>query len=69
MEFTEKNSGITFVPLEGSLDLFDRLINGNWKPEEFLILQPGQRSIGVYDWEEIIAGAKATETPYSDCFF
>ena len=57
-----KTSGMTFVPLEGSIDLLDRLVNGNWKPEEFLILQSGHRSTGVYDWEEIIAGAEATET-------
>jgi hypothetical protein len=52
---------MTFVPLEGSIDLLDQLINGNWKPEEFLILRPGYRTTGVYDWEEIITGVKAED--------
>jgi hypothetical protein len=52
-----QSSGMSFVSLEGSIDLLERLINGNWQPEEFLILEPGQRTIGVYDWDEIISSA------------
>jgi hypothetical protein len=43
-----------FVPLEGSLGLLKNLIDGNWKEEEFFILNPTQKSIGIYDWEKII---------------
>jgi hypothetical protein len=45
-----------FVPLEGSLGLLKNLIDGNWKEEEFFILNPRQKSIGIYDWEKIIGG-------------
>ena len=50
-----QESDMTFVPIEGSMDLLAGLINGNWNPQDYLILQPGQRSTGVYDWDEIIA--------------
>ena len=43
-----------FVILEGSLELLRNLVFGHWDPEDFLILEPGERSVGVYDWETII---------------
>jgi len=43
-----------FVILEGSLELLRNLAFGRWDPEDFLILEPGERSVGVYDWETII---------------
>jgi hypothetical protein len=49
-----EESGMKFVPLEGSLEILKNLIFGNWAPEDFLILHPGSRSKGLYDWEEII---------------
>jgi len=27
---------------------------GSWSREEFLIVEPGQKTRAVYDWEEII---------------
>lgn len=51
-----QESEMIFVPIEGSIDLLAGLINGSWKPEDFLMLNPGDRSIGVYDWDEIITG-------------
>ena len=45
-----------FVPLEGSLGLLKNLIDGTWNEEEFFILNPKQKSIGIYDWEKIIDG-------------
>jgi hypothetical protein len=46
--------GKQFVHLDGSLRLVEGLLNGDWDPADYLILQPGEVSQGVYDWEEII---------------
>jgi hypothetical protein len=35
------------------------LLFGEWKPEDFLIVEPEQETIGLYDWDEII-GVKKT---------
>lgn len=43
-----------FVRVEGSLRLIWGLISGEWSEEDFLTVQPGQRTQGVYDWNEII---------------
>lgn len=40
--------------LEGDLALIQRLIGGDWAPDDFLIVDPGQRTVGVYDWTEVI---------------
>jgi hypothetical protein len=47
-------AGKQSVCLEGSLRLIQNLIFGQWNPEDFLIVQPGQKTAGVYDWTEII---------------
>jgi hypothetical protein len=49
-----EESGLEFVRLEGSLALLRKLVSGNWPPEDFLVLRPGHRSKGLYDWEKII---------------
>jgi hypothetical protein len=49
-----EESGMAFVPLEGSLEILRNLVFGNWNSEDFLVLQPGSRSKGLYDWEEIM---------------
>ena len=46
--------GKTFVRLDGSLRLVHALLDGAWDPAEFLVVQPGQRIAGVYDWTEIV---------------
>ena len=46
--------GKEFVELEGSMELVEKLIFGEWPEEEFLILQPKQRIMGVYDMEEVV---------------
>jgi hypothetical protein len=49
-----EESGMAFVSLEGSLEILRNLVFGNWSTGDFLVLQPGRRSKGLYDWEEII---------------
>ena len=46
--------GKEFVCLSGSLRIVEKLISGDWTDDEFLVLQPGQKCVGVYDWDEII---------------
>jgi len=46
--------GKEYVELEGSTRLVRKLVNGEWDAEEFLIVEPHQRTAGVYDWDEIV---------------
>jgi len=39
--------------LEGSSRLLRKLIHGEWD-DEFLVVPPGKRVVGVYDWEEVV---------------
>lgn len=54
-----KDAGMEFVFLKGSIGLLRNLINGNWDDSDFLIVKPGHRSKGLYDWIEVI-GSEAT---------
>lgn len=54
-----EQQGHTCVRLEGSLDLIRRLLNGDWNPADFLVVEPGQQTVGVYDWQEIIRARPA----------
>jgi hypothetical protein len=45
--------------LEGDLRLIRGLIDGRWNSEEFLIVEPGQQTAGVYDWEEVICARRS----------
>ena len=40
--------------LHGDLTLIRRLLNGDWNVEDFLVVEPGQQTTGVYDWTEIV---------------
>ncbi|MFH0750654.1 MAG: DUF1638 domain-containing protein [Chloroflexota bacterium] len=41
--------GWTFEKLAGELILVRRLIDGDWGPQDFLVLQPGERLVMSYD--------------------
>jgi hypothetical protein len=43
-----------YVQLEGSLSLIRNLMSGNWYQEDFLVVRPGKKILGVYDWEKVI---------------
>ncbi len=47
-------AGKRFVKLQGSMRLIRCLIDGEWNDEDFLVLRPGQRIGGVYDWDRIV---------------
>ncbi len=47
-------SGRQFVKLTGSLRLLKGLIHGAWDPAEYLVIPPGQKIGGVYDWDTIV---------------
>ena len=55
-QFREKAAaeGKKYLYLKGSLDLIRKLLNGQWDAEEFLVVQPAEQTVGVYDWQEII---------------
>jgi hypothetical protein len=53
-------SGRQFVQLAGDMRLIRKLINGEWDAEEFLVLEPGQKIAGVYDWDEIVRAEENT---------
>jgi len=47
------------VIVEGDIRLIRNLIFGEWDAEDFLLVEPGQRTEGVYDWSEIIRARDA----------
>lgn len=47
-------AGKRFVRLTGDMRLIRGLITGEWSDEEYLVLQPGQKIGGVYDWDRIV---------------
>jgi len=51
-------SGRQFVRLPGDMRLIRKLLHGEWDPEEFLVVEPGERIAGVYDWDAVVSAAK-----------
>ena len=45
--------------LEGDIRLIRSLIDGSWESDEFLIVEPGQQTAGVYDWQEVICARRS----------
>ena len=46
--------GGEFVELEGSIELIEKLIFGEWPKEDFLVVEPKQSILGVYDMNEVV---------------
>lgn len=51
--------GKRFIELRGSVRLIAKLVNAEWDADDFLIVEPGRRIIGVYDLDEVV---RAVET-------
>jgi len=49
-----ERDGKECVRLDGNLTLIRMLLDGDWDPAHFLIVEPGRQTAGVYDWSEII---------------
>ena len=49
-----EKDGKLCIRVEGSLALIQNLLKGDWNPADFLVVEPGQQTVGVYDWTEII---------------
>jgi len=49
-----RGAGKRFVRLPGDMRLIRLLVNGEWSEDEFLVLEPGQKIGGVYDWDRIV---------------
>jgi hypothetical protein len=56
-----ENEGKDCLRVDGSLNLIRNLIHGEWDPRDFLTLEAGQETAGVYDTEEIIRAKPHTE--------
>ncbi len=55
--------GKEYVELPGSVRLIQNLVDGQWHPDEFLVVPPGQTVAGIYDWEEIVRAKPAEGQP------
>jgi hypothetical protein len=51
--------GKRYVQLEGSVRLIRKLVFGEWDDDDFLIVEPGRRIIGVYDLDEVVRAQDA----------
>jgi hypothetical protein len=55
-----RGAGKEFILLEGDIGLIRRLLRGEWNAGEFLVLEPGQRIVPVYDWNEVVRSGDAS---------
>jgi hypothetical protein len=49
-----ESEGKPYIELQGSIRLIKRLLFGKWDKKEFLVVPPGQRIAGVYDWDQVL---------------
>jgi len=47
-------TGRKYTELPGDLRLVRKLVHGEWDADEFLVVEPGRKITGVYDWDRII---------------
>jgi hypothetical protein len=44
-----KTRGWAFEKLAGDIGMIQRLVNGEWNEQEFLVVEPGHRIVASYD--------------------
>jgi len=54
VEADAKEKGLKLERIEGDNRLLEMLAGGEWPEEEFLVVPPGYKTVGIYDHEEII---------------
>tara|TARA_B100000609_G_C17131332_1_gene390379 strand:+ start:84 stop:812 length:729 start_codon:yes stop_codon:yes gene_type:complete len=42
------------VFLKGCMRLIDNLVRGQWDERDFLVVPPGKKIVGKYDWEDVV---------------
>jgi hypothetical protein len=57
--------GWEFAEIAGDLGMFQRLLDGEWKEQEVLVLQPNQKVVATYD--EAIIGAEKIPIATPNC--
>jgi uncharacterized protein DUF1638 len=50
-----QEKGWEYEKVEGDMSLIQKLVDGDWNPEDFLVVQPGQKVAAKYDDEILIA--------------
>jgi hypothetical protein len=51
-----KNRSLAYEELTGSIEFLMRLMDGDWDPESFLVLEPGQKIAPAYDGSIVTIG-------------
>ena len=49
-----EEEGKEYVRVDGDMHLIRNLLSGQWNADEFLVVEPGHRTAGVYDWNEVV---------------
>jgi hypothetical protein len=53
-----EKDGAEFVRLKGGLHLIQNLMEGNWYPEDFLVVKKGMSIAGEYDWDSVVSAVR-----------
>ena len=48
--------GWKFEKIPGSMNLINRMVNGDWGEDDFLVVQPGQEIVGTYNEGVVTSG-------------
>lgn len=55
---TAESEGKTFTCVDGDRRLIRGLLRPDWDADDFLVLEPGEKIVPVYDWDEIIRASR-----------
>ncbi len=54
-----QKAGKEYQRMQGDIRLIRDLIWGRWNPEDYLLVKPGERIAGVYDFDEVVRAQSA----------